>query len=283
MSNPVTNVQIEDVLSSIRRLVADGDKARSPGQTLSPPQARPARDASRFVLTPALRVAQEPVPDAVPPVEINPETQELAAQFVAPVPSPVMLPSEAVAEPLVHDAMSASERASLEATIAELEAAVSAQRDDWEPDGSESSPPSGYAAAFDAFPAANMVDPDDVEPVSDSAAAVHVLRDAFPDMDSALQEVTFKHAAPDDTDVDYGDDLQENDDDGMPIPDDLDESIAAYLAGSIAQPDDDILRAMIVDVVRQELRGEMGERITRNVRKLVRREISHALSQRSFS
>ena len=40
---------------------------------------------------------------------------------------------------------------------------------------------------------------------------------------------------------------------------------------------------MIVDVVRQELQGEMGERITRNVRKLVRREINNALTSKSFS
>ena len=47
--------------------------------------------------------------------------------------------------------------------------------------------------------------------------------------------------------------------------------------------DDADLRAMIVDVVRQELQGEMGERITRNVRKLVRLEINNALTSKSFS
>ncbi|WP_133169911.1 hypothetical protein [Shimia abyssi] len=42
--------------------------------------------------------------------------------------------------------------------------------------------------------------------------------------------------------------------------------------------DEDILREMVADIVRQELQGALGERITRNVRKLVRREIHRALA-----
>lgn len=42
-------------------------------------------------------------------------------------------------------------------------------------------------------------------------------------------------------------------------------------------PDEDALRDMVADIVRQELQGALGERITRNVRKLVRREIHRAL------
>ena len=34
---------------------------------------------------------------------------------------------------------------------------------------------------------------------------------------------------------------------------------------------------MVTDIVREELQGALGERITRNVRKLVRREIHRAL------
>ncbi|MEN8896050.1 MAG: hypothetical protein ABF248_08175, partial [Yoonia sp.] len=87
----------------------------------------------------------------------------------------------------------------------------------------------------------------------------------------------------DDADADYGDELQAADDDGLPIPDDLDESIATYLATGGGAIDQDALRAMVQEVVRQELQGEMGERITRNVRKLVRREINAALSSKSFT
>ena len=39
---------------------------------------------------------------------------------------------------------------------------------------------------------------------------------------------------------------------------------------------------MVSQMIREELQGEMGERITRNVRKLVRREINRVLSAQEF-
>ena len=42
--------------------------------------------------------------------------------------------------------------------------------------------------------------------------------------------------------------------------------------------DEDAIRDMVRDIVREELQGVLGERITRNVRKLVRREIHRALT-----
>jgi hypothetical protein len=53
---------------------------------------------------------------------------------------------------------------------------------------------------------------------------------------------------------------------------DLDESVI----------DEDALRDLVAEIVRQELTGDLGERITRNVRKLVRREIHRALLTREF-
>ncbi|MEM6589776.1 MAG: hypothetical protein AAF641_15110 [Pseudomonadota bacterium] len=47
--------------------------------------------------------------------------------------------------------------------------------------------------------------------------------------------------------------------------------------GEDAILDEDALRDMVGEIVRQELQGALGERITRNVRKLVRREINRAL------
>lgn len=46
--------------------------------------------------------------------------------------------------------------------------------------------------------------------------------------------------------------------------------------------DEEALRDLVAEVVRAELQGELGERITRNVRKLVRREIHRALMTRDF-
>ncbi len=38
------------------------------------------------------------------------------------------------------------------------------------------------------------------------------------------------------------------------------------------------LRRIVTEVIREELQGDLGERITRNVRKLVRREVQRALA-----
>ncbi|SFL14524.1 hypothetical protein [Shimia haliotis] len=59
------------------------------------------------------------------------------------------------------------------------------------------------------------------------------------------------------------------------------EEVEQGLADALDDPaviDEEALREMVADIVRQELQGALGERITRNVRKLVRREIHRALA-----
>lgn len=46
--------------------------------------------------------------------------------------------------------------------------------------------------------------------------------------------------------------------------------------------DEDRLRAIVAELLRDELQGPLGEKITRNIRKLVRREIERALAVRDF-
>ena len=46
--------------------------------------------------------------------------------------------------------------------------------------------------------------------------------------------------------------------------------------------DEDVLRELVRDMLREELAGKMGERITRNIRKLVRAEIARALASQEF-
>ncbi len=46
--------------------------------------------------------------------------------------------------------------------------------------------------------------------------------------------------------------------------------------------DEDMLRDMVSEIVRHELQGALGERITRNVRKLVRREIHRVLMSQEY-
>lgn len=55
-----------------------------------------------------------------------------------------------------------------------------------------------------------------------------------------------------------------------------------FEANSDALIDEETLRDMVAMLVREELQGALGERITRNVRKLVRREIHRVLASRDF-
>ncbi len=65
------------------------------------------------------------------------------------------------------------------------------------------------------------------------------------------------------------------------ISDSVDYEEVTELAGAVddmSEIDEAMLREMVSDIVRRELQGALGERITRNVRKLVRREIHRALA-----
>ena len=60
----------------------------------------------------------------------------------------------------------------------------------------------------------------------------------------------------------------------------LAEGIEAPAEGSAAPIlDEESLRAVVNAIVREELQGELGERINRNLRKLVRQEISQILEE----
>jgi hypothetical protein len=52
--------------------------------------------------------------------------------------------------------------------------------------------------------------------------------------------------------------------------------------GSAMAFDETVLRDLVRDLIREELQGALGERITRNVRKLVRAELNRALAVHDF-
>ncbi|WP_072505118.1 hypothetical protein [Phaeobacter porticola] len=60
------------------------------------------------------------------------------------------------------------------------------------------------------------------------------------------------------------------------------DTVLETLSGDDSFLDEDSLRELVSEIVREELQGALGERITRNVRKLVRREIHRALSARDL-
>lgn len=57
------------------------------------------------------------------------------------------------------------------------------------------------------------------------------------------------------------------------------EGSAGPVGGAAPSLDEEALRERINAIVREELQGELGERISRNLRKLIRREISELLEE----
>ena len=133
--------------------------------------------------------------------------------------------------------------ATLSAKIAVLEAKIGETQDQWEPDGETDD---DYAGT----PVETIQWQDHTDEEVDEA----------PDADPAVEPeiaVAPQPQATADVQVDEPLDF---------LPDD--ETIL----------DEESLRELVADIVRQELQGALGERITRNVRKLVRREIHRALT-----
>jgi len=143
--------------------------------------------------------------------------------------------------------------ATLSDKIAALEAKIGQTQDQWEPDGETDDDYAGTP----------------VETIEwqdhDASAKAEVDTDADvtpPDAEIDLQdaEATNATAAPDQS-------VPNDDDDVLDILSDDDTIL-----------DEESLRELVAEIVRQELQGALGERITRNVRKLVRREIHRALT-----
>ncbi len=62
----------------------------------------------------------------------------------------------------------------------------------------------------------------------------------------------------------------------------IEEPIDAPQPATPPLPEADEMRDLVARLIREELQGELGERITRNVRKLVRREVKRALDARDL-
>lgn len=319
MSNPVSNHDIEDVLSSIRKLVAQGNHgAKRDDDVPAMRKIEPANAAGRLVLTPAFRVADaasdSPDQDIFEPA---PEFAEPATSKVTSAPEPEKFWTEDVVTPIDEP----NDRASLEATIAELEAAVTETSDDWEADGSERVIESIVSSAslhkLDARQA------DKPEDIVTSAVTDHIAETIADEIETNLpfeevrfakveagtdaehetstitiqapkgivgmpsdEEIAFSHkrfsevydpiaeATADAAEAEQGDIY------GDELSPDVDPEIAAVSTPvNVQLVDPDALRALVGDMIRQELQGEMGERITRNVRKLVRREINRVITE----
>lgn len=259
MSEPMSNVEIEDVLSSIRRLVSDDlrpqaravrDDAVSQPVVAQPVVEQPVREPARdkLVLTPALRIVAEP------DYEAETETAPVADSHAPVADGP------AAEGPVFHTVRSlpdeeagfvAIDDDSPEAVLARDLPPVEAYDDD------------GAAAPVDVA----MLIPDEVFSRQPEASEWG---------DAAAPQSGDAHAE------DWADAAE------AAVRAELEQDIPqSAFARFVDEPeeaafDEAAMREMVRDIIREELQGTLGERITRNVRKLVRAEIARALAVRDF-
>lgn len=271
MSEAMTSADIEDVLTSIRRLVSEDLRPRPKAEVeVTPDAAAPAViEPDKLILTAALRIvtAEPEVADAPGAADVR---------QAEPVPPPAA--AEQNARPRLDGVLSViSAKVSPPATGFEAETgdAFDARRERGKL----------RAVPLAAVPPAPAPAPQPVTPPEPAPQFVH----------RSFEEVVPRVAAPvaaptaaapvEDAPVarvsvadPFGDDDLSGEAglaaDGL-NPTDLAFAPAVDL-------DEEALRDMIRDVLREELQGQMGERITRNVRKLVRAEVARLLSARSF-
>jgi hypothetical protein len=288
MSEVMSSVEIEDVLSSIRRLVSEDLRPASR-------QASVSVVDEKLILTPALRVVAGQEASGVAPA--RPETA--IAEGHRPLPR-------------LH---LGAEPATVE-LVASLQQAVEAQGWDWE---SETGDPMPAAVTFEwpaGVRAAAVADSDDM--VSGTAETVDTTAESTAAFDTGLagtEEVELATTVPDDQAETVATPSWAQIDPSEPVSDDssifhaepssltpnsdpdwADQAEADVVAGLVEREpsaekaaaaaemtfDEEVLRDLVRDLIREELQGGLGERITRNVRKLVRAEIARALATREF-
>lgn len=360
MSDPVTNVEIEDVLSSIRRLVSNG---RQDSSAQAEPMDMPKKEpANRLVLTPSLRVdeRQSDESSGIAPPEDEPhqimsepeggsdgqgdcdESMQGEATIAADVQDDHDESAQKEAIQEGDDAQARGEQAQADEARdgeADRKEASEPQHNATEPEGdiwldtaeteseAESADKAEVQEDNSEHLSADHDQPDEVAATADEAtpqdaaaaqsdleaqaaefeAAVASRDDQWePDGDSAddyagrrvtsLSWSDARDAAdePEEEELSVDPDWAEADDvasarheqdwaqEAMPVPPVEKWGDEGGLSLDDAVLDEEALRDMVSEIVRQELQGALGERITRNVRKLVRREIHRALTSQDM-
>lgn len=308
MSDPVTNADIEDVLSSIRRLVAEDERP-----DVVAPSTPVASD--RLVLTPALRVMETEAPEEIASDDVpEMDASEDATETDMPetnLPEPELVEGHELAGLDVDD----TAKRNLEARIAELEAVISDTGGQWEQDGEEGSDNAGGDVASMSWE--EVPEPEaDPKPEIEEAQMAELVEEELSDADTVRAMPFLRHkfsvpdenaAEPETTEPDARseldneealvdepeghDEFQTEFQTKAPEPDPVPQMAAEPVVEDINDEpydgqdfvvDEEALRALVVEIVHQELQGKLGERITRNVRNLVRREIHRALTSQEL-
>ncbi|MFG6593254.1 hypothetical protein ACGYK4_01800 [Sulfitobacter sp. 1A13368] len=246
-----------------------------------PADKAPAASSDRLVLTPALRVAtsdgeDRPKAAAVDPAKVSPLDYDMlhddpsdlhAEDYRTPAPETA---DDARAR-AVSDAVAKATGASRSDKLAALETAIGKISDDWDPDAPGDNDYSGTEP-----PAMQWKDDAELDapeaPIADTAT---------------VEAETPAPSRPQPTTPQLEEQVRRFADSGPRVADpaatapEFDYAAPAQEAGSAGEDqflDEEALRDMVTEIVRAELQGALGERITRNVRKLVRREIHRALT-----
>lgn len=322
MPNSMTKLEINDVLSSIRRLVSgekvDRKKSDLPGDDF-------------FVLTPAHRIGENPVTSDVLPDLSLPEAENPFEYDVTPAPFELLNPAfpdhsvdevqysgalkdeyiqtvkeksavltELFPEPVeppesddhgLKDHAPEVASTSLEDRIAELEEAVGRSDGDWEPDGSEDDTvqlPKRHLFEIPKHVAEASLDETEFEDQELEQTEVENTEMSFPEVEMhsdavstedvtplQLAEVaTFTHVPRQKFPVAEPENIKP--------PEEVPSSAEILTGDDDIFVDEDLLRRVVSDIVREELQGKLGERMTRNIKRMVRREVEQSLSLRKF-
>lgn len=261
MSGPQGTSEIEDFVSSVRRLVSADARSRPTTREL-------AQD--RLVLTPALRVVPEAAEAAAPLILTAPATDEVATQ-----PEPLSGPD----------------------TVVEAAAVAAVQPDDQQSEAVLADAPQTYDAEWE-----EEIWSEPGQPLSElalGAEEAEVIADSTPEAAVATAPSAADTVKRDSPWAEVGegwldDDLSEAPQAKAQPPkpgkaeamaerqDVLRLTAEDMLTDSEGNPltvlDEAALQQIMRQLIREELKGVLGERITQSVRKLVRAEINRALA-----
>lgn len=302
MSEQLSTTDIEDVVSSVRRLVSTEQRPRNVSRDLG---------QDKLMLTPALRVVSEPGPttplildarveDALAPVA--PLADE--APFIAVEEVLEMMPGTTPddAQPLV-EAEWEDETLWTEPETALAELALGAEEAEVVVAEAEAEAEADHTAEVIAFVSAPMAEISEVatSPIAEEPAPWAQTEDGwveeapipfFPSRRGGAHEPVTEVSAE-------AAGAEEVEAAGLAVEELLGAAVVETAAETIVQSygdlplvdengdpvtvlDEAALFDMVRQLIREELQGALGERITRNVRKLVRAEINRALAARAL-
>ncbi len=269
MAGSVNSDDVEDVLSSIRRLVSEDLRPPMRPQIVVAPVAVTA-GPDKLILTPAQRVL---------PIR----TLTVVPKVAPPEPKPM---------PRLHLGVEHGVTRTTPDVVATLGQGVDqGKRLDWESEGGEpdmdgldwSSFTFARRSTKETF-AAQVIAAEIAAPLAAhaeraeqswaQATEVKTAKTEAPEAPMAVDVSSDEQDWADLAEAEVLADLAEPEATAEPGPEDID--------GSQQEEDnifsEQVLRELVRDLIREQLQGDLGERITRNIRKMVRAEISNALA-----